>query len=60
MIGILLNETFELIYTLGNLSINTSKWVYNWYYNTEEDKITQLENKIDMLNKKIKSLEKIN
>ena len=32
MIGILLSETAELIYTLGKFSFNGATWVYNWYY----------------------------
>jgi hypothetical protein len=37
MIGILLSETAELIYTLGKFSFNSATWAYNWYYDIPEE-----------------------
>ncbi len=50
MIGILLSETIELMYTLGKFSVNGATWAYNWYYEIpEEPTIDELKNRIKKL-----------
>lgn len=50
MIGILLSETMELIYTLGKFSVNGATWAYNWYYEIpEEPTIEDLKARIQKL-----------
>jgi len=51
MIGILLSETLELMYTLGKFSVNGATWAYNWYYDTTEEPT------IEDLKARIKKLE---
>ena len=50
MIGILLSETLELMYTLGKFSVNGATWAYNWYYDIpEEPTIANLKARIKKL-----------
>jgi hypothetical protein len=50
MIGILLSETLELMYTLGKFSVNGATWAYNWYYDIpEEPTIADLKARIKKL-----------
>jgi len=53
MIGILLSETAELIYTLGKFSFNSATWAYNWYYEIPEEPT------IENLKIRIKKLEEL-
>ena len=53
MIGILLSETAELIYTLGKFSFNSATWAYNWYYDIPEEQT------IENLKIRIKKLEEL-
>ena len=55
MIGILLNETIELAYTLGKWTYYGGKWVFEWYYGTSEQ--TELETKIELLQNDIEELQ---
>lgn len=61
MIGILLNETIELAYTLGKWTYYSGKWIYSWYYDISEPneldtKIKHLQNEIDDLHNEINKL----
>ena len=51
MIGILLSESLELMYTLGKFSVNGATWAYNWYYDIPEEPT------IEDLKARIKKLE---
>jgi len=57
MIGILLSETAELIYTLGKFSVNSATWAYNWYYEIPEEPTIE---KLKMRVKKLEDLVKEN
>ena len=62
MIGILLSETMELIYTLGKFSFNGATLVYNWYYEiptSEELTIKGLKTRIETLEKYINTKEAV-
>jgi len=62
MIGILLSETAELIYTLGKFSFNGATWVYNWYYDiptSEELTIKGLKTRVETLEKYINTKEAV-
>lgn len=44
MIGFIIYETVDILYTLGKLTYNGGKYVYNWYYpEPETEKITEIE-----------------
>ena len=59
MIGILLSEAVELVYTLGKWTYCSGKLVYEWYYDIHEQtdlekKIENLQNQVIELQQKIK------
>ena len=54
MIGLIINETIELAYTLAKYTYLGGKYVYHWYYPvmSDQDKINMLTKRIDELEKK--------
>jgi hypothetical protein len=58
MLGILLSESAEILYSIIKLTYDASKGVYYWYYEMEEPeqkKIHELEERIINLEKTIKN-----
>tara|TARA_Y100000590_G_scaffold378559_1_gene445578 strand:- start:414 stop:617 length:204 start_codon:yes stop_codon:yes gene_type:complete len=63
MLGILISESAEILYSLVKLTYDTGKGIYCWYYDEEnpkdernkDKKIHELENRIVSLEKKIKN-----
>ena len=53
MIGFIISESVELMYSILKLTFNAGHGVYNWYY--DENKIEKLENRIEELEKKIEN-----
>ena len=54
MLGILINESFEVLYTILNLTVQGSRGVYNWYYgeeSSEQKLIKELTQRIEDLEK---------
>ena len=43
VIGILIGEAIDLLWTLGRLSYNSVLWLYQWYYNITPEEKKQLE-----------------
>ena len=37
VLGIILYETVDLLYSIGSLTINSTLYVYNWYYGAPID-----------------------
>lgn len=63
MIGILLYETFDLVYSISKLTYNGARGAYYWYYGMdypEEEKIKQKDKLIAELAERVKHLEEIN
>jgi len=65
MIGFLLYEAADLVYTIGKLGYNTSRAAYYWYYGEEYPEIQKdidekekNEEHIKLLEKRIQQLEK--
>lgn len=56
VLGFILYETFDIVYHVGALTVNGTKYVYNWYYGIEHEK-TIKEKEIEMLKLRIKDLE---
>ena len=57
MIGFIISESMELMYSILKMTFNAGHGVYNWYYDENSDeKIHKLENRIEELEKKIKIL----
>lgn len=55
MIGFIISEGTELMYSILKLTFNTGYGIYNWYYNDNPDKkIKNLENRIEELEEKLK------
>ena len=57
MIGILLTETMELVYTLGKFGYDGSIWTYNWYYGIVPEE--KCDKEIKELKERIKKLEQL-
>ena len=60
MIGYLLYEATELVYTLGKLGYKGVRATYYWYYDLEYPEVEQIKNKekmIEQLKKRIEMLE---
>jgi len=56
MIGFIISESMELMYSILKLTFNAGHGVYNWYYDENSDeKIQKLENRIEELEKKIEN-----
>lgn len=56
VLGFILYETFDLVYNIGSLTYNGTKYVYKWYYGIENETIVK-EKEIEMLRLRIKDLE---
>ena len=58
MLGILLNEGVEVMYSIVKITYEASRGVYYWYYDEEKPenkKIKNLENRIEELEKQLKN-----
>jgi len=58
MLGILLSEGVEVMYSIAKITYEASRGVYYWYYdeeNPDNKKIKNLENRIEELEKKLKN-----
>ena len=58
MLGILLSEGAEVMYSIVKITYEASRGVYYWYYdeeNPDNKKIKNLENRIEELEKKLKN-----
>ena len=56
MLGILLSEGVEVMYSIVKITYEASRGVYYWYYdeeNPDNKKIKNLENRIEDLEKKL-------
>tara|TARA_B100000686_G_C16680593_1_gene911689 strand:- start:636 stop:800 length:165 start_codon:yes stop_codon:yes gene_type:complete len=53
MIGFIISEGVELVYSILKITYNASYGIYSWYY--DENKIEKLENRIEELEKKIEN-----
>jgi|OM-RGC.v1.036109675 hypothetical protein len=56
MLGILLSEGVEVMYSIVKITYEASRGVYYWYYdeeNPDNKKIKNLENRIEELEKKL-------
>ena len=56
MLGILLSEGVEVMYSIVKITYEASRGVYYWYYdeeNPDNKKIKNLENRIEVLEKKL-------
>jgi len=55
VLGIILYEAVDLLYNIGSLSINGTKYMYNWYfkYPDKEKEIEMLRFRLDVLEKKL-------
>ena len=51
VLGFILYEAVDIVYTVGKLTLNGGKYVYNWYYDIDE--LNEIENNKD---KQIKDL----
>ena len=61
MLGILLSEGVEVMYSIVKITYEASRGVYYWYYdeeNPDNKKIKNLENRIEELEKKLKNEKK--
>ena len=56
VLGFILYETFDLVYNVGALTYNGTKYIYHWYYGIEDEEIIQ-KKEIEMLKLRIKDLE---
>ena len=45
VLGFILYEAVDIVYTVGKLTINGGKYVYNWYYDIDE--LNEIENNKD-------------
>ena len=61
MIGILLSETFEVVYVLSKATYDGSVALYRWYYGIEEEKteMKELEEKVNEMGKQLEELKKL-
>ena len=58
MIGFLLYEAADLVYTLGKLGYKSSRAAYYWYYGMEYPEIQKKIDEENEKNERIKQLEK--
>ncbi len=56
VLGFILYETFDIVYHVGALTVNGTKYVYKWYYGIDDDE-TIKEKEIELLRLRIKDLE---
>lgn len=56
VLGFILYETFDLVYNVGALTYNGTKYIYRWYYGLEDEHIIK-DKEIEMLRIRIKKLE---
>ena len=58
MLGILLSEGVEVMYSIVKITYEASRGIYYWYYDEEKPenkKMKILENRIEELEKKLKN-----
>ena len=56
MIGFIISEGVELLYSLVKITYNAGSGIYNWYYDENpEEKIEKLENRIKELEKRLEN-----
>ena len=56
VLGFILYETVDLVYNVGALTYNGTKYIYQWYYGIEGEPIIK-EKEIELLRIRIKKLE---
>ena len=56
VLGFILYEAFDIVYHVGALTVNGTKYVYKWYYGIEDEE-TIKEKEIELLRMRIKDLE---
>ncbi len=56
VLGFILYEAFDIVYHVGALTVNGTKYVYKWYYGIENEE-TIKEKEIELLRMRIKDLE---
>ena len=62
MLGFLLYEAVDLVYTLGKLGYKGVRATYYWYYDLEYPEVEQIKNKenvIEQLKKRVEMLEEM-
>lgn len=57
VIGILIGEAIDLLWTLGRLSYNSILWIYQWYFNITPEEKKQLE--LQTLEERLEHLENL-
>ena len=55
VLGLILYETVDLLYNIGSLTINSTVYVYNWYYAIQN---VPKEKEIEMLKLRLENLYK--
>lgn len=45
VLGFILYEAVDIVYSVGKLTVNGGKYVYNWYYDIDE--LNEIENNKD-------------
>lgn len=61
MLGLLLYESFDIVYHISKLGYNGIVNIYNWYYGLSEEEQNKYQEQIKLLEDRIKQLEsKIN
>ena len=56
VLGFILYETVDLVYNVGALTYNGTKYIYQWYYGIEDETVIK-EKEIELLRIRIKKLE---
>ena len=58
VLGFILYETVDLVYNVGSLTYNGTKYIYKWYYGINDETIVK-EKEIELLRIRVKNLEKM-
>lgn len=60
MLGLILYESFELVYYISKLGYNGISNIYKWYYDLPSEEQIKYQDKIKMLEDRLKQLEESN
>jgi hypothetical protein len=55
VLGLILYEAVDLLYNISSLTINSTVYIYNWYYTVPNEDIPK---EIEMLRLRLENLEK--